>query len=436
MWKTGERKSGIKSFCLSYKGKRTKNEDFVKAETIKIRDREIYVAAIADGMGGHRAGEIASKTAVEGLFDFVKNNPDIFPLPLKLQKALSEAYCKINHELIKLGKNGDELTDLGTTLTAIILKDDSFWISHIGDTRVYLIKEESIEQLTKDHSAVAESIRDGILNEQDARASPFAHALTRYLGSAENFTPDIQPLRGSYKIDDGSVIILCSDGITSVLSELDIYEAVIFSENIREAAHKIISLAYNSGSNDNMSLILIEYGNLIRKKNSLKYVSKRYIKLPARSWSLQKSIYLATIILIILSAIFLIIYRNSSNDRKFLIRKIPIKNQSSEIAREDICDQKPISIKIVEEDTKILFQAVTNGSENLDFFLLVYDDESGQNLKMEIPLDKEYFFKEHIIKSVLERYPQGGEFFYKIEGRSKNIKIESELRLIEISDKK
>jgi serine/threonine protein phosphatase PrpC len=221
-----------------------------------------YGLLVADGIGGAVGGEIASRTALCKLVELVVNTPDwIMKIgrgdePAILQRRMTQRFRQIDETLRKQAKNDQSLAGMGTTLTvAMNLGSDAF-IGHIGDSRAYLLRGSKLYQLTRDHTMAQAMIDAGITNPQDAVTRAMRHVLTAALGSTgEQVDPQVQRLR----ITTGDQILLCTDGLTEMVSE-DIIASVLREANTAsDACHKLIDLALSAGGSDNVTVVLARY---------------------------------------------------------------------------------------------------------------------------------------------------------------------------------
>ena len=206
---------------------------------------EGFLFAVADGLGGHNSGEVASTLALEVLAREMARAPGTGPLIRSLKRAVQQANLEIYQKSITVS----ELHRMGTTLTASLVTGNTLVAAHIGDSRLYLLRNGTLSQLTKDHTSVQEQVEYGILSPDEARMHPDRHKLTNYLGhdlitSVDTLKMDIQA---------GDVLIQCSDGIHDVLSESEMTE--LLREGRPEAACKAaIQRSRDAGGPDNMSL--------------------------------------------------------------------------------------------------------------------------------------------------------------------------------------
>lgn len=201
---------------------------------------------VADGMGGHEAGEVASKIAVNTMEARAPKNLDV--------DALVDAVVAANKAVIKGSNDGTGKPGMGTTLTAAYFSDNDALIAQVGDSRAYLLREGKIKRITKDHSLVADLIEQGRLTEEEARFHPQRSVITRALGSDANMKPDIYPL----KIEKGDRILLCSDGLSSMISDSEIEELLSTYPVPADACDALIDGALRSGGMDNVTVIVID----------------------------------------------------------------------------------------------------------------------------------------------------------------------------------
>ena len=228
------------------------------AETIQMtdtgrqrRDNEdsMYVRApvfvVADGMGGAQAGEVASRIAVEA---FEQGLPDSGSPEERLADRAREANRRI-HELshADLERHG-----MGTTLTAAYLDDSHLAIAHVGDSRAYLFRDGELQRLTQDHSLVGELVRKGKLTEEQAEEHPQRSIITRALGPEASVEVDTW----TYPVKDGDILLLCSDGLTSMVPEEKIADVLESSASLRDAATRLIREANAAGGRDNITVVL------------------------------------------------------------------------------------------------------------------------------------------------------------------------------------
>ncbi len=206
-----------------------------------------YLAIVADGMGGHRAGEIASRKAVEVLRRELERTRLLPPV------ALAKAAQTANFEVYDYAAEHPEVRGMGTTLTAVYLDDQVGLIGHVGDSRAYLIRAGEIRQLTADHSWVADRVRQGLLTADEARHHRWRNVITNALGATASFRLDVL----HFDVRAGDRILLLSDGVSMLLSETMLRQIVTDSEP-EVAARRLIAESNDRGAPDNVTAVVVE----------------------------------------------------------------------------------------------------------------------------------------------------------------------------------
>jgi protein phosphatase len=249
----------------------------VKTDTGRVRltnedafgffpDTAFYV--VADGMGGHAGGEIASSLAVETMHTSLQETEDEDLTPIldpqgetsvggrRLWIAIEQANAKV----LDMSRQNSSLTGMGTTIAAIFFenKGNQANICHVGDSRVYRIRAQNIEQLTEDHSLVQQLVREGKITSQEVKTSPHRHVLVQAVGTS----PTIQPAIRIETPQVGDIFILCSDGVHGVVEETEILATITQrTTDFREACEALIALANARGGPDNSTVIILQYEN-------------------------------------------------------------------------------------------------------------------------------------------------------------------------------
>ncbi|WP_099188046.1 Stp1/IreP family PP2C-type Ser/Thr phosphatase [Tepidibacter mesophilus] len=235
--------------------KRKQNEDFCGYEIIEHDGQKIGVFAIADGMGGHKKGEVASKLAVENILYFMKKNliNVNFDNYIEVKYILRQAYKYVNAIVYKTSLYEEEFKGMGTTLTTAIIYKKDLYIANIGDSRCYLFTNGDIKKVTKDNSLVQELIDEGAITETEALAHPQRNVITRAIGTDEFIKIDF------YKeiLEKDNKIILATDGLTSSVTIEDMNNILINNNDLEECCSKMIDMAKQNGSKDNISVICI-----------------------------------------------------------------------------------------------------------------------------------------------------------------------------------
>jgi len=237
---------------LSDRGRvRLNNEDahgqFVPETTAEVEERGV-VFVVADGMGGHRGGEIASRIAVRTILAFYTADSGT-----DRAKALTRAFHEANQTIIQEAVSDSTLFGMGTTCTALALHQGRAYFAHVGDSRCYLVRHGKILQVTNDHSIVGEMVRSGILSDEDARTHPKRNVITRSLGAQ----PDVMAeTPESIALEVGDTFLLCSDGLTGYLSDIDL-SVVLATHAPEEACKLLVRMANEQGGRDNITVQVI-----------------------------------------------------------------------------------------------------------------------------------------------------------------------------------
>ncbi len=206
--------------------------------------------AVADGMGGHMAGEVASALALDMLKKEVEAVKGVNADEL-LRRAVEHA----NAEVYKRARMKSELYGMGTTLTALIISNNILNFAHIGDSRAYLLRQGKLQQLTQDHSVVAEMVRRGKLRPEEAEIHPARSILTRALGTEAQIKIDIF----TEKAEKEDKILMCTDGLNSMVKDPEIEKIVKQKIPLPEICQQLVAAANDEGGNDNITVILLEF---------------------------------------------------------------------------------------------------------------------------------------------------------------------------------
>jgi protein phosphatase len=227
---------------------RSHNEDAIRYFPPESGAHRGALALVADGMGGHAAGEVASEIAVDTI------RRVFYEAEGSLPKALRSAFAAANAAILDWTKSHPECTGMGTTCTALALGDSEAWLAHIGDSRAYLLRNGTLSQLSNDQTLVAQLVREGKLTEEEARHSPVSNVILQALGMGPDIEPDIweRPLT----LAPGDTLILCSDGLSGLVADSDIAEIAGRLAPI-EAGTALIAAANEAGGTDNISVGVI-----------------------------------------------------------------------------------------------------------------------------------------------------------------------------------
>ncbi|MGO1367861.1 MAG: Stp1/IreP family PP2C-type Ser/Thr phosphatase [Senegalia sp. (in: firmicutes)] len=238
--------------CTDIGKKRKQNQD---SYYINYND-SLPVFVVADGMGGHNGGEIASKITVE----VIKNNLEIYLEKVlegkfHIEKFIRKTLELSNNEIYNTALKNKEYTGMGTTVTMGAILDGKVYIGHIGDSRAYIIRENSIERITEDHSLVAELVKKGTITEEEAINHPQKNLITRALGTDKNPKIDIF----EFELINEDVILLCTDGLTNMIKEEEIKNTINDSKDIQDVCNRLINIANENGGLDNSTAVIIKF---------------------------------------------------------------------------------------------------------------------------------------------------------------------------------
>ncbi len=229
--------------------KRNNNQDFVYASNHRIGTLE-GLLIVADGMGGQAAGDLASRLCVETMVDTIEGCAEKGAV-----RVLAKSIRTANRAVTERAKSDPVLEGMGTTLVAAVPEKGSLYVANVGDSRLYIIDDDRIEQITHDHSLVEEMVRAGKLRRDQARNHPKKNIITRAIGEEGDPLIDFFDVA----LNQGDIVLLCSDGLTNMVEDEQIFRIVRGSESLEEAGRRLISAANNSGGNDNISVVLAKF---------------------------------------------------------------------------------------------------------------------------------------------------------------------------------
>jgi protein phosphatase len=226
-------------------------------------DQRLFV--VADGMGGHAAGEVASRVAVDAINEFVTltgGNEEI-TWPFGLDDSISyegnrlkTAIRQANRKVLEAVRESAEYEGMATTVAAVLVDGDVANLAHVGDSRIYLWSDGRILLLTSDHSWVNEQIQSGVISPEQARSHPLRNVVTRALGGRADLVVDVQ----SRQMAAGDVLLLCSDGLTTMIADDDIARILAEAEgDIARAANDLVAEANERGGEDNITVVLLKF---------------------------------------------------------------------------------------------------------------------------------------------------------------------------------
>ena len=215
--------------------------------------REPYLFAVADGMGGYAAGEIASRSTIKA-FEAATYSLRHEQGEQNIRSIMLEAFAKANTHVYKMAVSNESYTGMGTTMTALYLPGDGMgYCCHVGDSRLYLYRGGQLEQLTRDHTFVADLQEQGKITEEEAFVHPQRHILLQALGVEEQVKADFF----HFKLQTADRLLICSDGLSDMLRHKEI-AAIIGDSDLQQAADRLLEQSLDNGGRDNVSLILID----------------------------------------------------------------------------------------------------------------------------------------------------------------------------------
>jgi len=239
-------------------------------------DARYGIFVVCDGMGGQAAGEVASKIGVDTILNYFRTagRPGGSPQPEKavdgfspLGQALMGAISQANLAILETGKKNESSAGMGSTLVAALVRDSALCIGNIGDSRIYLVRNGVIQQLTDDHSLVMEQVRRGYLTVEQAEVSDLRNVILKALGTEEGIDPDIEDLIAL----PGDVLLLTSDGLTRNVRDEEILQIVASSSSLEKACNTLIQTAKGRTADDNITCLLLRiverpwYKSIVRK---------------------------------------------------------------------------------------------------------------------------------------------------------------------------
>lgn len=228
---------------------RTINQDSIFVSTQPIgKLPNLFI--VADGMGGHKAGDVASREAIERFVKYACTTHMSDPANI-----LDAGIISINKDIFDMANSNRDYSGMGTTFVAASLVENHVYIANVGDSRLYLIGRD-IRQITRDHSLVEDMVRMGVLEREEARTHYKKNVITKAIGVADDktSTPDIFEI----EVENGDKLLLCSDGLTNMVEDYDIKKIVKDNDSIEDAVRELIRQANENGGKDNISAILIE----------------------------------------------------------------------------------------------------------------------------------------------------------------------------------
>ncbi len=235
----------------------------INEDSVSVRE-DLRLFVVADGMGGHAAGEVASRAAVEGIVSFVEATQTIspdqtWPIPFDPELSMNANRLRAgfrmgNWRLAEQIASSSELRGMATTAVAMLIDGGTGTLAHVGDSRAYRLRDGQLERLTRDHSWVEEQIRVGALSETAARRHPWRNIVTRALSGSEDLEVDIQEV----SLQSGDRLLLCSDGVFTVLDDDQISDVLRREADLDSLCHALIQGANDGGGPDNVTAVVLE----------------------------------------------------------------------------------------------------------------------------------------------------------------------------------
>lgn len=249
-------------------GRRPSNQDVSVALDIRLADDlKGTVLIVADGMGGAAAGAVAARFAADAassraVGQLSGTTPDVSAVA----RIIREAFHDAHEAVVREAEANPDTAGMGTTLVAAVVFEDQFLVGNVGDSRAYLLDSADITQITKDHTAHQDMVDRGIWIPDHSGAAAASHALTRAIGDPLDPPEiDVFPPDGSYELQPGQILLLCSDGLRSGTNDDEIHEIICASDDLEMGAEILVRSAWRGGSADNITVLLFEYGELPRR---------------------------------------------------------------------------------------------------------------------------------------------------------------------------
>jgi PPM family protein phosphatase len=226
-------------------------------------DSELGLFIVADGLGGHAAGEVASQIVVDKMGQFIAQTVEqdrTWPLEYDVNLAydgnrLKVALMLTDQAILEDIRSNPERESMGSTVVACLVQEMKATLVHVGDSRAYLLNANGIQQVTRDHSWVAEQVANGILTPEEARKHPFRNVITQALGNGADLDIAVQEI----KVKELDRLLLCSDGLSGMVQDKDIWGIVQKGSSLQEAAQQLISQARENGGEDNITVLIIGF---------------------------------------------------------------------------------------------------------------------------------------------------------------------------------
>lgn len=246
----------MKTFSITDIGQRREmNQDYVFTSEKPVGNLP-NLFLVADGMGGHNAGGYASRYTVETIVEVISKSDETEPVSL-LEEAIQTANASL---LVRAGED-EGRKGMGTTIVALTILGNRLYIANVGDSRLYVVNQK-IRQITRDHSLVEEMVRLGEMDKEVARDHPDKNIITRAIGALPEVVIDFFEV----EMEEGDIILMCSDGLTNMVEDEDIRKIIMGQRDTVEKAEKLVEAANHNGGKDNITVIVIEpFGNEVKR---------------------------------------------------------------------------------------------------------------------------------------------------------------------------
>jgi protein phosphatase len=251
---------------LTTRGRRADNQDRVCALRTLVGGEPAVLLAVADGIGGLPAGEQAADLALQVVGHYAHYAiPELEPAAAAIRAGLSELVQAANRRIWLWAREHGLGGTAGSTLVCALVWDHGYVVAHAGDSRCYYVSDRAAIPLTLDHTEAARLVREGRLTPDEARRSPLGHRLTNALGWPTDLLVDLHPALDEIGVlEDGCALLLSSDGLHATVAEADIHAALHETRTVEEACRRLVTLALDRGSTDNISVAAVEVGRLRR----------------------------------------------------------------------------------------------------------------------------------------------------------------------------
>lgn len=228
-------------------GTRKINQDYF------YKSKYIPLYIVADGMGGHNAGEIASKMSTEVIREYIEDNYEKLDSDKEVRNLIVESIRIANKKVYDRSLSDEELGGMGTTISLALIYNSKLYIGHVGDSSIFLIREDAIEKITEDHSLVEELYKKGSITKEEALNHPQKNVITRAVGSAKEIEVDIYVRE--LKTDD--IIVIATDGLTNMVKKEEIREKILKEKDLERTSEDLVFLAKDRGGHDNITIMII-----------------------------------------------------------------------------------------------------------------------------------------------------------------------------------